>query len=240
VITRLTRQGGRLWLAVLVVSVLLAGFASWRLVVGGSSQMMAEEALPARSELSPSTTQPSPVGSPSRPRRDASRPGVPRLLAIPRLFLEMPIVAMKVDSDGAMALPAKPTEIGWYAYGPRPGERRGSAVLGGHIDSRQYGVGQLAALRRLHKGDEIVVRTTTTRQTFRVASVRLMSKQAMPLRTLFDRDGDQRLRIITCGGPYVRSQGGYQDNLVVTAVPEPRTPPPDRSLPRSPADKVQA
>jgi sortase (surface protein transpeptidase) len=149
----------------------------------------------------------------------------------------MPIVPMKVDPEGAMALPEKPTKVGWYTYGPRPGERRGSAVLAGHIDSSQYGIGPLAALGRMDKGDEIVVWTTTTRQTFRVASVRLIGKQAMPLRTLFDRDGDQRLRIITCGGPYVRSQGGYQDNLVVTAIPE--RPTPDRSMPRSSADRVQ-
>jgi LPXTG-site transpeptidase (sortase) family protein len=235
----MTWQGGRLWLAVLAVSVLLAGFASWRLAGGGSSQMVAEQTSPAPAELSPSTTQPSPVDRPSRLPRDAGRPGVPGLLAIPRLSLEMPIVPVKVDRDGAMALPQKPTEIGWYAYGPRPGERGGSAVLGGHIDSRQYGIGPLTALRRLHKGDEVVVRTVSTRHTFRVVSVRLIRKQALPLRTLFDRDGDQRLRIITCGGPYIRSRGGYQNNVVVTAVPERVTPPPDRSMPRSPAGKVQ-
>jgi hypothetical protein len=57
----------------------------------------------------------------------------------------------------------------------------------------------------------VVVRTTTGRETFRVTSVRLIRKQALPLRALFDRDGGQRLRI------GFRSQGGYDDNLVLTA-----------------------
>ncbi len=36
---------------------------------------------------------------------------------------------------------------------------------------------------------------------------------------LFARSGPARLTVITCGGPYLADQGGYQDNVVVTAVP---------------------
>jgi hypothetical protein len=256
VISRLTRQGGRLWLAVLVVSVLLATAAVWVLAVGGRGYVVAGAEAGDPSELSPPASQPAPVSSPSDregqrddkvpdwpthqatpPPAHGSRAGSPRQLAVPRLSLEMPIVPMKVDGAGAMALPPKPTEIGWYAYGPRPGEQ-GSAVLGGHLDSREYGVGPLAILRRLRDGDVIVVRTTTGRETFRVTSIRMIRKQALPLGTLFDRDGKRRLRIVTCGGPYIPSRGGYQDNLVVTAIPAGRTPP-DRRVPRSAPGKVQ-
>jgi len=84
----------------------------------------------------------------------------------------------------------------------------------------------------------IVVRTTAGRETFRVTSIRMIRKQALPLRTLFDRDGQRRLRIVTCGGPYIRSRGGYQDNVVVTAIADVRTPP-DRRVPRLAPGKVQ-
>ena len=40
-ISRLTRQGGRLWLAVLVVSVLLAAATVWVLAVGGRGYVVA-------------------------------------------------------------------------------------------------------------------------------------------------------------------------------------------------------
>jgi sortase (surface protein transpeptidase) len=146
-------------------------------------------------------------------------PGLPRKLVIPRLGVKMPIAAVAVDAEGAMALPPRPTQIGWYAYGPRPGASQGSAVLGGHVDSRQYGVGPLAALKRLQPGDEVVVVTENGTERFRVRSVQLVSKQGLDLRKVFDRDGDRLLRIITCGGTYRRSQGGYQANVVVTALP---------------------
>jgi hypothetical protein len=36
---------------------------------------------------------------------------------------------------------------------------------------------------------------------------------------VFARTGAPRLRLITCGGEYDVDAGGYQQNLVVTAVP---------------------
>jgi hypothetical protein len=117
-----------------------------------------------------------------------------------------------------MAIPARPTEIGWYAYGPRPGSTRGSAVLGGHVDSREYGVGPLSGLKQLRRGGEIIIKTTTGAEGFRVSTVRLINKQNLDLRNVFKREGEPLLQILTCGGPYRRS-GGYQANLVVTARP---------------------
>ena len=51
------------------------------------------------------------------------------------------VAAMGVAEDGQMALPPDPRTIGWYRYGAGPGDRVGSVVLGGHLDSREYGVG---------------------------------------------------------------------------------------------------
>ena len=140
------------------------------------------------------------------------------MLAIPRLDLKMPIPAVTVDDKGAMAIPAQPTEIGWYAYGPRPGSPRGSAVLGGHVDSREYGVGPLAGLKQLRRGDEIIIKTNKGTERYRVSTVRLISKQNLDPREVFTREGEPLLQILTCGGTYRRS-GGYQANVVVTARP---------------------
>jgi sortase (surface protein transpeptidase) len=138
---------------------------------------------------------------------------------ISRLGVSMPVVPTGVASGGQMALPDHPQQVGWYRYGPRPGELSGSVVLGGHVDSRAYGIGPLAALGRLERGDRIVVQQAAGRQVYRVRSVQLITKRALPVAALFDRSGPAALRILTCGGPYDPSRGGYQDNLVVTAVP---------------------
>ena len=51
-----------------------------------------------------------------------------------------------------------------------------------------------------------------------MVDVRRYDRQALP-EELFARTGTERLRIITCGGDYLPDEGGYQQNLVVTAVP---------------------
>jgi sortase (surface protein transpeptidase) len=142
------------------------------------------------------------------------------LLIVPGIELEMPIVATKVDKAGLMDLPDRPTRIGWYSYGPRPGGHIGSAVLGGHVDSRKYGIGPLADLDRLSRGDQIIVSTASGSSHFEVESVRRISKQALPVSEIFARNGSPKLRVVSCGGAYIPSRGGYTDNVVVTATPQ--------------------
>ena len=93
-----------------------------------------------------------------------------------------------------------------------------SAVLGGHVDSREYGIGPLVALKQLRRGDDIVITTNRGTERFRVSTIRLISKRDLDLRDVFTREGKPLLRILTCGGTYRRS-GGYQANVVVTARP---------------------
>ena len=147
------QQGGRRWLTALLVSCLVVMLAGWRLAIatdGGSGQILpASASAPTReahdrSPIAPPAGPDAAItrgserlsGSPTSAAIQSRAPGSPRMLAIPRLGLKIPITAVTVDDTGAMAVPTRPTEIGWYAYGPRPGSARGSAVLGGHVDSR--------------------------------------------------------------------------------------------------------
>ena len=219
-ITEVRRQGGRRWLTALLVSCLVVMVAGWRLAAVNDR---ADEQLVAVADASAATpSTPTPSASRARgatqPRTESEKPGPPRMLAVPRLGVKMPITAVTVDDKGAMALPDRPTEIGWYAYGPRPGSARGSAVLGGHVDSREYGVGPLVALKQLRREDDIVITTNRGTERFRVITIRLIGKRDLDLRDVFTREGKPLLRILTCGGTYRRS-GGYQANVVVTARP---------------------
>jgi sortase (surface protein transpeptidase) len=144
----------------------------------------------------------------------------PTRLQLPAAGIDVPVLAVGVANDGQMALPPNPSTIGWYEFGPSPQDSKGSVVLGGHIDSKQYGVGPLARLRKAEPGDAVTVRSSDgSLTTYRVQTVRDIRKSRLALGQVFDRDGKAQLRIITCGGPYDRDGGGYRDNLVVTAVP---------------------
>lgn len=189
-------------------------------------QPSAQPSVPDRTEPSAAAKPPKarralPTWSahPAGPDAAAGDRAVPTGLSIPRLSLSVPIVPTTLEPDGQMALPDRPTEIGWYAYGPTPGAEEGSAVLAGHVDSRRYGIGPLVKLQRLERGDTIVVTSAQGKTTFSVTAVERISKRALPVRDLFRRTGSPEVRIITCGGPYDPRSGGYQDNVIVTARP---------------------
>ena len=218
-ITQVGRRGGWRWLTALLISCLVVIVAGWRLATATRADeqlvALADASVAAPDVATPSASR---ARGATAPRAESKEPGQPRMLTIPRLDLKMPITAVTVDANGAMAVPARPTEIGWYSYGPRPGATRGSAVLGGHVDSREYGVGPLFGLKQLRRGDDIIIKTTTGAERFRVTTVRLISKQNLNLGDVFKREGEPLLRILTCGGTYRRS-GGYQANVVVTGEP---------------------
>ncbi len=182
----------------------------------------------------PSSPTPAATAGPRGPSRSPRTPAVPRSRASisppekgnPRpvrirldpLGVTLPIQPVGVTGDGAMELPDDPGELGWYRFGPEPGAGRGSAVLAGHVDSREYGIGPLAELDRLRPGDVITVITAAGSIEFTIERLRYERRSRFPAEELFDRTGPSRLVIITCGGPYTPGRG-YRDNLIVTATP---------------------
>lgn len=120
-----------------------------------------------------------------------------------------------------MVIPKDAHRVGWYQHGAAPGSATGSAVLAGHVDSRRQGRGAMFALREVEVGEPVRVRLADgTIIGYRVVARELLAKAALPVTELFSRAGPHRLTLITCGGDYDRAIGGYQDNVVVTAVPE--------------------
>jgi hypothetical protein len=53
-----------------------------------------------------------------------------------------------------------------------------------------------------------------------VQEVRRFPKSRFPTEAAYGPTPDRALRLVTCGGDYVRSAGGYQDNVVVLALAE--------------------
>ena len=146
-------------------------------------------------------------------------PDDPARIRVGSIEVDAPVVPVGVDNAGLMEVPEDVRTIGWYRFGAAPGED-GSAVLSGHVDDRVQGRGAFFELVNTAAGDTVEVDTGDgSTLTYRVDSVRNFGKEELPLEEVFQRSGPPRLVLITCGGPFDRTTGSYQENIVVTAVP---------------------
>jgi hypothetical protein len=146
----------------------------------------------------------------------------PTRLVIPDVGVDAPVDPVGVTRNGLLQLPDDVDHIGWYRFGPAPGQPQGSAVLAGHVDSWNQGLGALSRLRSIEPGQPIAVTDAAGQLTrWRVVTRQLVVKRQLPLRELFTRSGPPRLVLLTCGGPFDERLRSYRDNLVVVAAPAP-------------------
>jgi LPXTG-site transpeptidase (sortase) family protein len=147
-------------------------------------------------------------------------PDGPSEVRFPAIGVSAPVVPVGVRPDGSMAIPKDVQQVGWYRFGPQPGDPAGVTVLAGHVDSKAQGRGAMFRMRELDSGDTIEVRAADgTVLTYRVVSKETIVKKRLPTERLFARDGPPRLVLITCGGPFLPALSSYRDNLVVVAEP---------------------
>lgn len=108
-------------------------------------------------------------------------------------------------------------QVGWYEFGPRPGEP-GSSVLAAHI--AYNGVdGVFRNLENVEVGSVVVIGFddgSTSR--YRIEEVVEYVKEELP-DSLFARDGREQLALITCGGAFNYQLDSYESNTVAIAVP---------------------
>ncbi len=207
--------------AVLGLAVALGAPAAWQLTrEPAAAGAPLAQVLPTQPPAAP------PGGLPTVTTRDAaptmpSEQPTPVTLAVPALGIEAPVDSVGVRDDGQMAIPDDVDRVGWYRFGPVPGGE-GSAVLAGHVDDREQGLGELAPLREAEVDAEVLVTDAAGDPTrWRVVSREQVDKQALPVDRLFAREGPPRLVLVTCGGEFLPEVGGYESNVVVVAEPVP-------------------
>lgn len=145
---------------------------------------------------------------------------VPARLELPSLDVSSAVEPVGVDREGDLEIPEDVAEVGWYRFGPRPGDPAGSTVLSGHVDSAEQGKGAFFRLRDLKPGDPVVIRGSDGRTwRYRVVSREEWPKSEVPLDRIFARSGAARITLVTCGGGFREDIRSYQDNIAVTAVP---------------------
>lgn len=187
----------------------------------------------------PQSTGPQSTTGPTRPLPSASRAGgvspaqtagtpasqtrtaVPTQVVLPDGAV-VPVDRADLDGAQALAIPDDPARAGWWTGGARVGEPFGSVVVAGHIDSRRYGIGPLAALRDVAAGDVVSAGDGDVTVRYRVESVQQIAKADLSRNSeLFDQASPHRLVLITCDGEFDPVARRYADNLVVTAAPVP-------------------
>jgi LPXTG-site transpeptidase (sortase) family protein len=187
------------------------------------SRDLASLAAAASPSPTMSSALPSATGSASPSPSQASSPPVlsaPVRVRIPQIGVKAEVLPVGLDKAKAVAIPEDIMKVGWYELGVPPGASQGSAVLVAHRDGRVQGHGVFYNLGQLGLGDKVFITTSAGEKlSYKVVSRELISKKRLPLEELFAIDGPPRLTLISCGGYYDRNNGGYQDNVVVTAVP---------------------
>jgi LPXTG-site transpeptidase (sortase) family protein len=145
-------------------------------------------------------------------------PGTPARIAVPSLDVDALVLPAGIEEDGSMEIPDS-VAAGWFRLGPKPGSTKGSAVIVGHVDHKGA-QGVFYSLRRLELGQELFVTDDVgKRYRYRVTERYQVNKSDLPTQTLFQRDGEPNLTLITCGGYFDRKARKYDDNIVIRAVP---------------------
>lgn len=138
----------------------------------------------------------------------------PVRLRIPKLFIDTNFVPLGLDENNEIEVPEGYTEVGWYTYGPTPGELGPSVVLG-HVDSKN-GPGVFLFLGQLKEGDLIHVdREDGSTATFRVTTMERYDRSNFPTQTVYGNINHAGIRLITCTGTYSASIDEYDRVLIV-------------------------
>ncbi len=219
--TRLLRLILVLCIAGFVVALGALGWRQWQSYESTSVESVGQR--PTASASAAPVVTPSPSGAPSTtPSVEASPDlyAVPRRVRVPAIDVSTSIVPVALDENDALEVPDDIRIVGWYELGVPPGADRGSAVLVAHRDGREQGRGVFYRLGELSPGDRVFVRDDAGESLeYRVVSRESILKKKLPYDELFAVDGPPRLTLISCGGYYDPGNGGYQDNVVVVAVP---------------------
>ena len=145
----------------------------------------------------------------------------PHMIMIPKLHARAPIERVGTQ-DRELVIPLDPKVVGWWDGGAKPGARRGTAILAGHINYAGVS-GVLGTIGTLRPHDRIFLTGMHGKRhvklRFSVTGVRTYRKTSLPYKSIFNQRSAGRLAIVTCGGPFDSSTGNYEDNVVVFAVP---------------------
>jgi hypothetical protein len=147
----------------------------------------------------------------------AMEESLPLRLRVPSIGVDAPFEApLGVDKNYEIEVPESYDTLGWYKYGPTPGEI-GPAVVLGHVDSYQ-GPAVLYKLGQVKVGELIEIdREDGSTAVFKVEALERHEQSGFPTEKVYSDLEYPGLRLITCTGTYDKGIQRYSHNLIVFA-----------------------
>jgi len=148
----------------------------------------------------------------------------PRLTEAEPIQIRIPKINVKANFEESLGVtetreievPVGYETVGYYKYGPTPGEL-GPAVVLGHVDSVD-GPAVFYSLGQLEVGDEIEIdREDGTTAVFEVTNLERHLQAGFPTEQVYGNIDHAGLRLITCSGTFDKGIQRYSHNLIVFA-----------------------
>lgn len=219
----------------------LLGFSAVAALLLAGCAESAQPAGPATTTVAAVETGPAPAPTATDPGpttdRAATRTALPEIEVRPaelpasrvveppvRLVYEaigadLPVDPVGVAEDGQMEIPEDALRAGWYRFGAAPSDDGGAVVVAAHAGSFVTPRGPLYDLRSSEVGQLVELEGADgTTSTYEVTQVEQLGKVTIDFNRYFDREGERRLVLITCGGRWDAEAQSYDDNIIVTAT----------------------
>jgi sortase (surface protein transpeptidase) len=140
---------------------------------------------------------------------------LPLTLRIPSIHVSAEFeTPLGLSPEGAVEVPVAYDTVGWYKYGPTPGEI-GPAVIFGHVDTVE-GPAVLYSLGQVHEGDEVIIeREDGSTVIFEIQDFERVKQCEFPNDKVYGNLPYAGIRIITCSGVFDKKSQNYSHNLIV-------------------------
>lgn len=206
------------WRPVLTGGLIVAAVVALGVAVTGNSPVATTSTVPAST-------------APAAPRGTVGPVAKPTALHIPSISVNVSdLVPLGIQGQngvpvtppgmaGNVEVPPdnKPAEVGYFSLGFLPGQI-GSAVMLGHVDSDGV-LGSFHDLGMMRAGDKITVdRADGTSVNFTVTTVKTILKKDFNDQDVYGPKPDAELRLVSCGGKFIKASKQYDANVIVTAV----------------------
>jgi sortase A len=142
----------------------------------------------------------------------------PVRVLVPEVGIDGNVIPVGIGKTGNMAVPVKYEDIGWYKYGPVPGQK-GNAVLAGHVDDGRGNPAIFYKLNEVKVGNFVYIENSNGEKIkFVVKEIRLVdysNPSKADMQAIFGKDENEGLNLITCEGTWIPEKKTYSNRLVI-------------------------